>query len=122
MVCDLTLCLGSNCSPRFVEEAIEWLGHHIHGVRSSGLYRTMPLKGYGEPYCNAVVAGSTEMTEMQCTRLFKQYELDSGRDSACRAAGKVPIDIDIVIWNGSVVRERDYTQDYFKIGYARLNF
>lgn len=116
----VTLCLGSNCSSRLVEEAIEWLGTVLTDVRSSGLYSTPPLKGNGDSYFNAVVTGSTSNSLDECNATFKTYERECGRDERCREKGIVPIDIDIVIWNDKVIRERDYIQNYFRIGYTRL--
>ena len=53
--------------------------------------------------------------------LLKLYETTHGRTPACKLAGLVPIDLDIVMWNGEVVRQRDFNQDYFQIGWKQLH-
>ena len=35
--------------------------------------------------------------------------------------GVIPIDLDIVIWNNNIIREKDFNQKYFQIGWHQLN-
>jgi 2-amino-4-hydroxy-6-hydroxymethyldihydropteridine diphosphokinase len=34
--------------------------------------------------------------------------------------GNVPIDIDIVLWNGDIIKENDFKQSYFQIGWNEI--
>jgi len=88
---------------------------------ASDIYETPEIHGRGEPYMNAVLSGRTGMELETLERLTKEYETGAGRDAAARNAGRVPIDIDIVIWDGTVVRPKDYSQSFFRICYKSVS-
>ncbi len=128
------VCVGSNCGCRRenVEKAVVWLGSLLSGMESSGVYSTMDepvlsdkrLSGcasdsYGE-YINCVVAGEFAGDGESLRQLCKEYELSNGRDIACRLRGEVPVDIDIVVADGDILRVRDWNSCYFQKGYRRI--
>ena len=86
----------------------------------SSVYETEEIHGKGSPYYNCVIGGIVEESFERLTESTKRYELDNGRDSRARSAGLVPIDIDIVIWDGMVVRPLDYSHNFFKKGYSEI--
>lgn len=116
----LFLSIGSNRSYEDVINAIEWLKKKLFNTRISSLYKTPPVQGHGKPYVNAVMEGKINMDLDDFNCELKKFEISSGRDEIARAAGIVPVDIDIVISNGEVLRKRDYVQSFFKIGYLEL--
>ena len=120
MSTSVVLSVGSNCSSDYVSDAIKWLSTHIEYFIASDMYKTPSIHGYGDPYVNAVAMGETELEQEEFNRTLKQYEIKCGRDESCRAAGIVPIDIDIVMWNNEVIRYRDYRHEFFQIGFRQL--
>lgn len=120
MASKLVLSIGSNCNSHYVECAVEWLKDQLTNFKSSAFYETPSAKGDGKPYINAVVAGYTPSDFEKFNGFLKEYEKASGRDSKCRELGLVPIDIDIVIWDGQILRPWDYRQTFFKIGYMAI--
>lgn len=122
MISQIVLSLGSNCGDREtnVREAAAWLGMHLSGMRCSGIYETPEVHGNGSPYFNAVVIGETDNDYETFNQELKHYELLAGRDDTCRRMGLVPIDIDIVVWNGDILRPFDYSARFFTIGYRTL--
>ena len=48
----------------------------------------------------------------------KEYE--SGVRAMCHACGLVNLDIDVVYWNGAVVRQKDSVAAYFRTGMSKL--
>ncbi|MGN0237916.1 MAG: 2-amino-4-hydroxy-6-hydroxymethyldihydropteridine diphosphokinase [Lepagella sp.] len=116
----VVLSVGSNVGYDEVKSAVEWLSQELKDFQASTLYRTPALQGVGNPYVNAVVIGMISESCEAFNRRLKEYELSCGRDDAARAAGVVPIDIDIVIVDGNVVRPRDYAHSFFQIGYNQL--
>ncbi|MGM9816436.1 MAG: 2-amino-4-hydroxy-6-hydroxymethyldihydropteridine diphosphokinase [Lepagella sp.] len=116
----VVLSVGSNVGFDEVKSAVEWLSHELKDFQASTLYRTPALQGVGNPYVNAVVIGKICETCDAFNQRLKAYELSCGRDAAARAAGVVPIDIDIVMKNGEVIRPRDYAHSFFQIGYNQL--
>lgn len=121
MVLRVVLSIGSNCRYEEVGIAMLWLDSILSDCEMSHEYLTPALQGYGPQYTNAVVSGCTSMTYDELDRLLKQYEREHGRDEAARERGDVPVDIDIVVWDGEVVRPRDFRHDFFQIGWRTLS-
>ena len=70
---------------------------------------------------NAVVSGKFEGTFDELDIILKNYEKEEGRDKQCRQRGEVPIDIDIVIAEETIIKEWDYRQKFFQIGFSEIN-
>lgn len=118
-----TLSVGSNDGDRAqnVSKAIEWICDVFSDVKFSAVYETPEIHGKGTPYMNAVADASTRLCMDDVNALMKEYELNHGRNLHARAQGRVPIDIDIVIWDGDVIRPFDRSAEFFRIGYRQLN-
>lgn len=116
------LAIGSNYGFRQanVSKALEWLGSHSKVIRTSGIYESPDCYGGGKKYMNSIVEIETGQEEEQLNLLFKEYEIQSGRDETRRKRGEVPVDIDIVMWGPEIRRMSDYNAQYFKKGYAAL--
>ena len=125
----VTLSLGSNCGNRcaLLSRAIEWLEGRLGAIETSDFYETPALadkegRCTHPTYMNAVVRGvyyGDGPVALQTEA--KQYEEIMGRDAAARARGCVPIDIDVVISDGTVLRERDAGSRFFTIGLEQLD-
>lgn len=124
MAVETVLSIGSNCGDRChqVESGIEWLKSVLSCLRSSSIYSTMDCNGGKRDYFNAVVSGYTAITMESLDKMCKQYELSHGRTSDARKKGDVPIDIDIVIYDTEIIREKDFSQIFFKIGYDEITY
>lgn len=118
----LVLALGSNCGDREKQlyEAIEWLRGASVVTAVSSIYETPDLAGRDAPYLNAVVEVEVNCAELDFNSKLKRYEIQSGRTEECRRNHLVPVDIDIVLIDDRVVRERDFKAAYFKKGYNEL--
>ena len=115
--------MGSNTpdATKQMCDAIDWLMTQLDEVASSDVYSTPPLSGIGADYLNAVATGLTAMNCDQLNLLLKDYERQAGRTPQSKLSGQVPIDLDIVVWDGTVVREKDFSYDFFQRGYQQLN-
>lgn len=114
------LCVGSNLGRKNVDNALIWLKQVLDSAESSSIYSTPAVNQSGMPYDNAVVAGLTNLTYEQLNNLLKDYEINAGRNAETRIKGHVPIDIDIVIYDARIIRDWDYRQNFFKIGFSEL--
>lgn len=118
------LGIGSNCGDRRrnVTEAIDWLGGLLAKMTVSDIYET-PAVGESSPlpYENAVVRGYSPIRIPELERVLKAYEMQHGRDEASRRRQEVPVDIDIVCCDACILRRRDYSQTFFRIGYHMIN-
>lgn len=120
------LSIGSNVSRANVEAAIKWLRAQFGDIKVSHVYETPAISSKemecsaSSVYNNSVACVDTLLDYAGLESLFKTYELERGRDAQARAAGVVPIDIDIVVADGMIIRPWDYRQQFFKIGLAAI--
>lgn len=86
-------------------------------ARSSSIYEMAP---YGNPrhpnYLNAVACIRTAAEYPVLYDTLKEMERAHGRTPQSKLSGEIPLDIDIVVWNGETLRPQDYERDYFKTG------
>lgn len=118
----VVLGLGSNVcdAPRQIAEAVEALEAVLSQIQVSHIYITQPVGGVGDAYHNAVVIAKSALVTDQLCAWCKRYERQAGRTDESRACGDVPIDIDVVMADNRVLRPKDFSQQYFRIGYDAL--
>lgn len=116
------ISVGANCGDRKgeVSAAIHWLGSLLKIEKASDIYETPCVGEDGRPYMNAVVSGTFNGPIEDLEKELKRYEVMVGRDLDCRDRGDVPVDIDLVICDGKIIKEWDSRQKFFRIGYDQL--
>lgn len=67
-----------------------------------------------DAYLNQLVKGTTEMDEAALNAWMKQTELHFGRTDAKRRLGIVPIDLDLLLFDGEQRHQRDWQRNYVK--------
>ena len=118
----LVIGIGSNCGDRGknIAEAVDWLNAHFSDVRVSDIYETPEWSGRFAPYLNGVVSAGTTLSLDAATGMLKGYERSAGRTPESKVTGEVPVDLDIVVFNGDILRPVDMTREYFLRGYRQL--
>ncbi|MCH5346367.1 MAG: 2-amino-4-hydroxy-6-hydroxymethyldihydropteridine diphosphokinase [Muribaculaceae bacterium] len=119
----VVISVGSNSEDRNfrVSKAIEFLLGNLTAASVSSVYESESFsKNDRSPFTNAVVVGQTLVNQEEMITLLKEQEALAGRDAVTRAEGIVPLDLDIVIWGGRIVRNDDFERPYFNIGYREL--
>lgn len=118
----VVLSLGSNYGNRekSVASAIKLMSEVLTTAQSSTVYTTPPLSGTGEPYANAVIAGEWDGELSDLEILCKRTEIRFGRTDERRQQHQVPLDIDIVMYDGKVIRPADFGYAFFQTGYRQL--
>ena len=53
--------------------------------------------------------------------MIKSIEAELGRTASDKAAGRVPIDIDLLCWNGQVLKADDWARGYVVDGVRYLS-
>lgn len=120
------LSLGTNVEPREerLQNALNWLSEIGESSYCSTPYATAPIgRDAGNErrhYRNAVVILEYDGDVATLDSLLKAYEAGAGRTPEAREQGLVPIDIDIVIADGEVIRDKDFSRYYFRQGYEEL--
>ncbi len=117
----LVISIGSNKldGEMRVDAAIGWLRGLLSGCVVSHIYVTAACNGVGADYFNAVLVGDYNGELSDIAQMIKCYEIEAGR--VADDSKSVAIDIDVVMCDGNVLREWDFNQRYFKIGYAVIN-
>lgn len=119
------ISIGSNVpdKKKRVENACEELKSLFPSFESSPIYTTGAVgRCTGQPdYCNAVARLSTSDDYEALKKFFKEKESEYGRVHDGIRTTLVPLDIDIVVWNGAVMRPRDMQQEYMRIGLEMLH-
>lgn len=120
---EAVICLGANVPAEQAAENIAAAFGIISGqgkiINYTAPYFTDPeYAGDAAPYLNQIIILHTESEYDAMQSLFKSYEA-CVRPSA--AAPLVAIDIDIVKWDGAVLRPADAAARYFAKGMAMLN-
>ena len=67
-----------------------------------------------DAYLNQLVKGTTEMDEKTLNAWLKQTEQHFGRTDAKRRLGIVPIDLDLLLFDGEQRHLRDWQRNYVK--------
>lgn len=124
MICYLGL--GSNDGDRelHLQNALNYLAGICREVYPSTPYASPALKGNDNEFkrhylnCVAMIEYSGDISELD--RLLKAFEIREGRDEKSRIEGRVPIDIDIVIADGNILRPKDFSCYFFRRGYEEL--
>lgn len=119
---ELIVGIGSNVAEgrSMVSDAVDYLSGIFGGVECSGIYSTESVSGDGTNYFNAVARIYSTFGDDEVEAMFKAYELRCGRDEEMRRRKIVPIDLDIVVSGGSVLRPKDMAREYFQKGYRML--
>lgn len=116
------LSIGSNLQNayEYVAEAILFLKSSFNVKKCSDIYFTPEINGKQQLYANAVLLLDTSLSCEELDLLLKNYEVEKGRTNECRVQNIVPIDLDIVIYNETILRPRDYSAQFFQIGFKEL--
>lgn len=116
-----TICLGANGPDADVQIARAADMVHTLGIATAATepYRTEPeFAGDAAPYLNMIVMLDCPLDYDEALRLTKRYQEDVRRKADC--APFVAIDIDVVAWNGAVMRPADAASRYFRKGLELL--
>lgn len=117
MTHSVIICLGSNYGDRTwnIRLAIRSLTKILEGeILVSELIESPSETGIGFPYFNAVMTGKTEMEYERLHNFCKHIESKAGRTPDRQRAGEIVLDVDIVVFDGTVMKEAEYYSCYFK--------
>ncbi len=119
----LIISIGSNTpdKARRIADALTWLALTFRDVRASEVYRTEEYHRRHPDYFNCVAEARTELdSAADVTALLKDFECRQGRTPQSKISGLVPVDLDLVIFNDSILRPHELEREYFLIGYRQL--
>ena len=119
------LTLGSNDRP---SERIAWTLKQLAALPLE-LRRSTPRSSSpvdfplsSAPFTDVVLLGYTALELDELQRLLKALEQRAGRTSEQRREHpeSIPIDIDLITWDGIILKPKDCTRPYLQQGLAEL--
>lgn len=119
------LTLGSNDRP---SERITWTLKQLAALplelRGSTPRSSSPVDFplSSAPFTDVVLLGYTALELDELQRLLKALEQRAGRTSEQRREHpeRIPIDIDLITWDGTILKPKDCTRPYLQQGLAEL--
>lgn len=119
---EAVICLGSNvdCRRAKIDGAIDGLGGVCEVLESTGIYETEADNHTDAPFFNLVMRCRCTLSLDEMLACCKELEARAGRLSESKATGIMPLDVDIIVWDGRVIDPRQYAKPYFTLGYKRL--
>ena len=110
------LLLGSNVTNREAQlsAALDRIDSIGTRRRVSALCTSADVAGLGNDYANITATYTTRMSLHDFCDALAHIERSSGRTASSKYTGVMPLDIDVVIWDGTVVSPDDYSRPYFE--------
>lgn len=116
--------IGSNIGAEInIPEMLKLLGTRLEIVQVSKMVKTKPIGIAEQPdYTNGAVRIRTEMNLETLSSYLKKLEDQIGRDRSQIKFGPRNIDLDILIWNNTIIDQDYYTRDFLRNSAAELGF
>lgn len=119
----IILSLGSNEQKETnMQEAIRLLRARFPSLRFSEPVWTQPVEWSHskDPFLNCVAVGWVAEAPETIRPYLKEVEHRLGRRPEDKAAGRIPIDLDLLQWNEEVFKPADLSRSYVIQGVASL--
>jgi len=116
--------IGSNIEAETnIAEMLRLLSEDVEIIQVSSMIQTKPIGIIEQPdYTNGAVKICTKMDIEALSGYLKQLEDRMGRDRTQKKFGPRNIDLDILIWNNSIVDKDYFTRDFLRQSAAELGF
>jgi len=109
------ILLGSNTDRTLLTEAAALLGHDFEIKACSCIAETAAVGlHYRSPFYNQAILLHSRHNRDESVCIFKETEKELGRTPQSKHQGIVPMDIDLIVWNGEVCHG-----DYFRFDFVR---
>lgn len=121
---DCIIGIGSNIDAnRNIAEMLGLLGKEVEIVQVSEMVQTKPIGIAAQPdYTNGAVRIKTVMNLDELSVFLKALEDRMGRDRTQPKFGPRNIDLDILIWNNTIIDQDFYTRDFLRNSAPELGF
>ena len=112
---EAVIMLGSNTDISLLLSAKSMLEDWFDVVAVSEIMQTTAIgEQYQSPFYNQAIRIKTEYDREETIRIFKKTEKKLGRTAESKKEGIVPIDIDLIVWNGEICHDDYYRFDFVK--------
>lgn len=121
---DCIIGVGSNIdAEKNIDEMLKLLSLEVEILQVSKLVKTKPIGMISQPdFTNGAVRILTKMNLDECSAFLKNLEDRMGRDRTQLKFGPRIIDLDILIWNDTIIDQDYYSRDFLRKSAAELGF
>ncbi len=113
----ILIALGSNVARENLLRCRQLMEEYLTISKASDIIMTDPIGMKSGKFHNQLLAGTTDVTLDELTRLTKDTETRLGRQ---RGIGVVSIDIDIMQYDDIRLHEADWERDYIQQLYCQI--
>ena len=116
--------IGSNIdAEKNIAEMLRLLSEDVEVIQVSTMIQTKPIGITEQPdYTNGAVKIVTGMDIQALSGYLKKLEDRMGRDRTQKKFGPRNIDLDILIWNNTIIDKDYFTRDFLRQSAAELGF
>ena len=116
------LSIGSNTPDKAgkMAEALQWLDREFGQITVSGIYATKAWSGNAPDYLNMVACVQSSLSAEEMNLKAKEFERSLGRTPQSKNNGSVPMDVDVVISDGTILRPEEYSRPYITHGLSLI--
>lgn len=113
---DCIIFIGSNINPENnIQESLALLGQNVEIIAVSSWVKTAPIGITNQnDFINGAVRIRTILPKNDLINYLKKLENQLGRDRSLPKFGPRTIDLDIVVWNKTIIDEDYYTRDFIR--------
>ena len=121
---DCIIGIGSNIeADKNIPEMLRLLAENVEIIQVSELIQTKPIGIAEQPdYTNGAVRIRTKMNLETLSLYLKALEDRMERDRSQTKFGPRNIDLDILVWNNTVIDDDYFTRDFLRKSAAELGF
>lgn len=108
--------IGSNIeADANIKKMLAILASHVEIIKVSNLLKTKPIGILNQPdFTNGAVKIKTGLEQDALLLVLKKIEDDMGRDRTGQKFGPRNIDLDLAVWNGTIVDPDYFKRDFLK--------
>ena len=115
MTHEAIISLGSNTEKKILELATILLAETFQLISQSEIIESNAIgEHYQSPFYNQAIKLLSGYEKDETIQIFKETEIKLGRTAQSKSKGIVPLDIDLIIWEGVV-----YKDDYYRFDFVR---
>lgn len=115
MTHEAIISLGSNTEKKILELATILLAETFQLISQSEIIESNAIgEHYQSPFYNQAIKLLSGYEKDETIQIFKETEIKLGRTPQSKSKGIVPLDIDLIIWEGVV-----YKDDYYRFDFVR---
>lgn len=96
-----------------IHEAIEEMKALFPDIKTSAAYTSAAFNGRDPEYMTVAATADTDLPFDRLTTFTKAMEWQIGRSADDSKIGLITIDIDIIVYDGTVIKQRDLAHEPF---------